>query len=59
MIHESNKITVCVLGAGSWGIALANYCRGIGHDVNLWEFDPDAARELAVTRQRDKVLKVI
>ncbi|MBN1466956.1 NAD(P)-dependent glycerol-3-phosphate dehydrogenase [candidate division KSB1 bacterium] len=52
-------MTICVLGAGSWGIALANYCSGMGHDVRLWEFDPDAARKLAVTRQREEMLKGI
>jgi glycerol-3-phosphate dehydrogenase (NAD(P)+) len=56
VIHESNKITICVLGAGSWGIALANHCCGIGHDVRLWEFDPDDAQDLVETRRREKVL---
>ena len=57
MIHESNKIKVAVLGAGSWGIALANHCQKIGHDVSLWEFDARAAAQLAQTRTRSHVLK--
>lgn len=57
MIHESNKIKVTVLGAGSWGIALAHHCLKIGHDVTLWEFDHDAAEKLKATRERVEVLK--
>ncbi len=56
MIHESNKIKVAVLGAGSWGIALAHHCFKIGHDVSLWEFDKVAAEKLASTRTRSEVL---
>ena len=56
MIHESNKITVSVLGAGSWGIALANHCQKIGHNVRLWEFDAEMANQLATTRERPAVL---
>ncbi len=57
MIHESNKIKVAVLGAGSWGIALARHCCNIGHDVSLWEFDKTAADQLIETRTRPQVLK--
>ena len=32
---------ISVLGAGGWGITLANYCAQLGHEVRLWEFDPD------------------
>ena len=31
---------VAVLGAGSWGTALAVHLGGIGHDVRLWARDP-------------------
>ena len=33
-----------VLGAGSWGTALAVHLGSIGHDVTLWGRDADAAR---------------
>lgn len=31
---------LCILGAGSWGIALADHLHRSGHDISLWEFDP-------------------
>jgi len=56
-MHESNRINITVLGAGSWGIALANHCESLGHNVTLWEFDEAAANNLAMTRKRPDVLK--
>ncbi|RPI00755.1 MAG: NAD(P)-dependent glycerol-3-phosphate dehydrogenase [Calditrichaeota bacterium] len=50
---------IAILGAGSWGIALANHCHSIGHFVTLWEFDSAAAQELQLTRMRESVLKGI
>jgi glycerol-3-phosphate dehydrogenase (NAD(P)+) len=46
---ESRK-TVAVLGAGSWGIAIAKLLDATGHTVRLWEFDPQAADRLAKLR---------
>lgn len=56
MSDISEKRKIAVLGAGSWGIALANHCAKIGHNVILWEFDADAANALNSTRVREKVL---
>lgn len=39
-----------VLGAGSWGTALADLLHGNGHSVTLWEYDKDAAASLAEKR---------
>ena len=47
---------ICVLGAGGWGITLANYCNQIGHRVRLWEFDPAEALRLDKERVRPAVL---
>lgn len=41
---------VAVLGAGSWGTAIALHLARAGHAVRLWEFDPRRARELEKTR---------
>lgn len=49
-----NRITV--LGAGGWGITLANYCAQLGHAVRLWEFDPAEAERLDRERVRPAVL---
>jgi glycerol-3-phosphate dehydrogenase (NAD(P)+) len=41
---------VTVLGAGSWGTALAVHLGRIGHDVRLWARDAALAREMAARR---------
>lgn len=46
----SDRRTIAVLGAGSWGMAIARHLDRQGHAVRLWEFDPRAAAELAATR---------
>ena len=33
--------SIAVLGAGSWGTALAVHLARVGHDVRLWARDPD------------------
>lgn len=42
--------TVAVLGAGSWGTALAAHLGRIGHDVRLWARDSALAGELCRSR---------
>jgi glycerol-3-phosphate dehydrogenase (NAD(P)+) len=42
--------TVTVLGAGSWGTALAVHLGRIGHQVRLWARDPVLAADLATRR---------
>lgn len=42
---------VGVLGAGSWGTALAVLLQTNGHDVSLWEFDQEAALRLTESRE--------
>ena len=42
--------TVAVLGAGSWGTALAVHLGRIGHDVRLWARDAGLARNIAERR---------
>ena len=32
---------ISVIGAGSWGIALANLLAGNGHDVTVWSIMKD------------------
>ncbi len=47
---------ISILGAGSWGMALANFTAEKGSQVTLWEFDPKAAATLQKTRERPSVL---
>jgi glycerol-3-phosphate dehydrogenase (NAD(P)+) len=39
-----------VLGAGSWGTAIAAHLGSIGHDVTLWGRDPDLIDAIRTTR---------
>lgn len=48
--------SVCVLGAGSWGTALANLIAGNGFDVNLWDRDPKRIQALLSTRTNERYL---
>jgi glycerol-3-phosphate dehydrogenase (NAD(P)+) len=41
---------IAVLGAGAWGIALANVTARAGRSVTLWARDPEAAKTLAEQR---------
>jgi glycerol-3-phosphate dehydrogenase (NAD(P)+) len=41
---------IAVLGAGSWGTALAVHCAAIGHAVDLWGRDASLMREVTRTR---------
>lgn len=42
--------TIAVLGAGSWGTALAAHLRSAGHDVRLWARNPSLAEDLRARR---------
>ena len=33
-------MTICVIGAGAWGTALAVHCARAGHRVTLWARNP-------------------
>ena len=41
-----------VLGAGTWGIALARMLTNCGHDVVVWSALPDEIDSLSATRQQ-------
>jgi glycerol-3-phosphate dehydrogenase (NAD(P)+) len=41
---------VAVLGAGSWGTALAVHLARVGHDVRLWARDPNTVRDIGQRR---------
>jgi len=48
---------VGVLGAGSWGTALAIHLTRIGHDVRLWGREADQLRAMAERRENVAYLK--
>jgi glycerol-3-phosphate dehydrogenase (NAD(P)+) len=47
---------IVVLGAGSWGIAVANLLHSNGHDVTMWEFNPDDCQALLINRTHPQKL---
>jgi len=47
---------IAVLGAGSWGTALACSLASGGHDVRLWTLEPEHAAALASTRRNEPFL---
>ena len=48
--------TIGVLGAGSWGTALAVHLARTGHDVRLWARDASLAAHMAEARTNDTYL---
>ncbi|RKX21455.1 MAG: NAD(P)H-dependent glycerol-3-phosphate dehydrogenase [Candidatus Zixiibacteriota bacterium] len=40
------RTKACILGAGSWGMAIAYLLSKNGHEVTLWEFNPDEYNKL-------------
>lgn len=53
---RSNQIKACVVGAGSWGTALANVLAETGTSVSLWARDAELATEINTTHQNTKYL---
>ena len=50
---------IAVLGAGSWGTALAVHCGRVGHEVRLWGRDQALMNEIASTRENAAYLPAI
>ncbi|MDO4555702.1 MAG: NAD(P)H-dependent glycerol-3-phosphate dehydrogenase [Lachnospiraceae bacterium] len=48
--------TICVLGAGSWGSALAALLSGNGHEVTLWSIDEREVKMLHECREQKEKL---
>ena len=48
---------IAVLGAGSWGTALAVHLARSGHHVRLWARDPRLVREMRDTRRNPRYLR--
>ncbi|MEE8561075.1 MAG: 2-dehydropantoate 2-reductase N-terminal domain-containing protein, partial [Gemmatimonadota bacterium] len=47
---------ICVLGAGSWGTALAHVLARNGHEVTAWSHSPSVAEDIAGNRRNTKYL---
>jgi glycerol-3-phosphate dehydrogenase (NAD(P)+) len=55
-MDEQNKTAIAVLGAGSWGTALAILLSGNGHRVNLWGHLPEEIEALIRDRENKQYL---
>jgi len=51
------RTRVGVIGAGSWGTAIAGLLAENGHDVVLWSFEEDVARAVRETGTNDRYLE--
>lgn len=56
MIPTANDRPYCVIGAGSWGTALALALAANGHAVRLWAHRPEHAAALAADRENKRYL---
>ncbi len=52
-------VSVAVLGAGSWGTALAIQLSRLGHEVRLWARDPAQAASMQSERVNERYLREI
>ncbi len=43
--------SIGVVGAGSWGTALARLLAGKGHQVSIWAREPEVAQEITEYRE--------
>jgi glycerol-3-phosphate dehydrogenase (NAD(P)+) len=50
---------IAVLGAGSWGTALANLLAGKGHDVTVWSYERDVADAINANHENPRYLSGI
>jgi glycerol-3-phosphate dehydrogenase (NAD(P)+) len=48
--------TIAILGAGSWGTALAVHLARVGHDVRLWARDPELVHQMLEARVNPRYL---
>jgi glycerol-3-phosphate dehydrogenase (NAD(P)+) len=48
--------TICVLGEGAWGTAVATLLAANGYTVNLWCYEPEVAQEIKRSRYNKKYL---
>ena len=53
---DVNKIKIGVVGAGSWGTALANLLGHKGFKIDLWVFEKDVKEQIESTRENQVFL---
>ncbi len=53
------SLRVAVIGAGSWGTALADLLAGKGNDVIVWSFEPEVAEAINKEHENTKYMRGI
>ena len=48
-----------IIGAGTWGTALAVLLNNNGHEVTIWSIIPEEVEMLRTKRQHEKKLRVL
>ncbi len=59
MDNMSKSLDITVLGAGSWGTALAKLLAGKGHNVTLWAYEAEVANEVNQSHKNSTYLPEI
>lgn len=55
-MDDANLKPITILGAGSWGTALALFLARLGHPVNLWSSDQAAVQQMQKERANTRYL---
>lgn len=58
-MESDNMKSIGILGAGTWGMALARMLTNCGHDVIVWSAIPEEINTLSATRRQKNLQDVI
>ncbi len=56
MDNTAKSLNIAVLGAGSWGTAIAQHLCGAGHRVRLWAYEPEVAQAINAQHENTRFL---
>ena len=48
---DRDELAIGVVGAGSWGTALANLLAQKGYKIDHWVYEPEVERQMALERE--------
>ena len=54
---DADSIKIGIVGAGSWGTALANLLGSKGFKIDLWAFEKDVRDQIQTHRENSKAQK--
>lgn len=56
MDNTAKSLQITVLGAGSWGTAIAQHLSGAGHQVRIWAYEPEVAQAINEQHENTRFL---